>query len=292
VGCCRLHVPQEQALRLLDSHLRILDVGRATLVPSPPSFLSNAPPLSLFLLISCARTDPFYILLCNDSFITFFIANWSGRGWNSTTWHRNCLCALIFIPLHTSRRPHWTRLITLLDRSTHLRSLHPRSAREEHDWFAFLPSHLPTPTNKMDKYQPDADSFTPKRRSKWVTVGLPLLGLAIVAAVVGGVVGSRAAANNAVNVSAAAAASGGSPSSSSSSAAVGGTSAGTAGGTSAKATGGSSTASAGTAVVTPAVVPGTFAVVDLPVWDWGKDKAVGMCLASLPPYVVLGRGGH
>ncbi|GAA6003866.1 hypothetical protein JCM10207_006441 [Rhodosporidiobolus poonsookiae] len=108
-------------------------------------------------------------------------------------------------------------------------------------------------------------SFSPtvaggKKRSPWLWIGIAVAAIVVIlAAVLGGVLGSRAAndnnKNNSVKDNSAAAADGSSGS-------------------------GTGTASGASASSTAEPAGPLINIVDLPAWNWGQNKSIGMCLGS------------
>ncbi|GAA5823296.1 hypothetical protein JCM11251_007558 [Rhodosporidiobolus azoricus] len=137
-------------------------------------------------------------------------------------------------------------------------------------------AHLAGPGEKapLDPRSSFAPTTTAKSNKKkwWWIAGAAVAIVVILAAVLGGVLGSRAANDNdnAGNSKSNAAAAGENEAGSSSSSARGSRSSGA---------GGSSTSSGAGASATPAAGP-LVAVTDLPPWNWGQNKSIGMCLGS------------
>lgn len=143
----------------------------------------------------------------------------------------------------------------------------------------FLRTNHSPPSSSQTQFanHTEKDAFVPgnegrkKGLSKWIKYGVPLLVLVIIGAVVGGVVGSRASKNNLSASGSSAAGTNASSSSSSSSTSKATNAGGVAGGA-----GATSASSAATAASTA----GTVVVKNLAAWNWGKDKAIGMCLGN------------
>ncbi|KAK4702196.1 hypothetical protein P7C70_g4030, partial [Phenoliferia sp. Uapishka_3] len=107
--------------------------------------------------------------------------------------------------------------------------------------------------------------------SPWLKVGVPVAIIAVIlAAVLGGVLGSRAAKNN-------------------SNKAVGASDGSSSDGTT-KSSRGSATGSSSGAVATALAAPGAgnVTIVPLKAWEWGTDKAIGMCLGELEVAKIRG----
>ncbi|GAA5993053.1 hypothetical protein JCM10908_003080 [Rhodotorula pacifica] len=133
------------------------------------------------------------------------------------------------------------------------------------------------PTSSTTHLAPEASGSMPhrssfatshvgkRRRSPWLWVGIAAAAVVVIlAAVLGGVLGSRASNNNKNNNAVGAKVN------------AGGTAA-------ADATGGASgsaTGSAAAANSTPPPGAAKINVVDLPAWNWGQNKSIGMCLGS------------
>ncbi|GAA5833996.1 hypothetical protein JCM3766R1_002490 [Sporobolomyces carnicolor] len=113
-----------------------------------------------------------------------------------------------------------------------------------------------------EKYATKPRSGSRSRSKLWWIVGAIVAVVVILGAVLGGVLGSRAAnkdsKSNAVSAS--------NDNSNSNSGGGGKTNAGT--------------TSTTTSSDTGAVAGATFTTVDLPAWDWGTQKSIGMCLGS------------
>lgn len=118
-----------------------------------------------------------------------------------------------------------------------------------------------------------------KKKSKWLTVFLPIVVVLLIGgAVAGGVLGSKAArdaaAKSASDSTTPVVASNSSTTSSKASSTSGGSAASTGSG------------SASSVAPTAAPTTGTFVVKHLPQWDWSVDKAIGICLGN---WLVLER---
>lgn len=136
-------------------------------------------------------------------------------------------------------------------------------------------------TDQGEKY-PLAANSQPRsnKKSKWLTVFLPILVVLLIGgAVAGGVLGSKAARDAAAkSTNASSAPVVVSNSSSSTSTKPSSTSGGSA----------ASTGSGSASSVAPTTAPtaGTVVVKHLPQWDWSVDKAIGICLGN---WLVLER---
>ncbi|TNY22580.1 glycoside hydrolase superfamily [Rhodotorula diobovata] len=108
------------------------------------------------------------------------------------------------------------------------------------------------------------------RRTLWWIVGAVVAVAVILGAVLGGVLGSRAADDNSNKSNAAvnAAADGAASSSSSSN------------GSGSRSSGGSSTATSSSAAASATPAGALIDIVDLPAWNWGQNKSIGVCLGS------------
>ncbi|GAA5874802.1 hypothetical protein JCM3774_003445 [Rhodotorula dairenensis] len=105
-----------------------------------------------------------------------------------------------------------------------------------------------------------------RRRSPWLWIGIAVVAIVVIlAAVLGGVLGSRAnndnKNNNSIGTKVNAGAAGAAADASSGAAA-------------------SETSSAAGSAATPPPGAATLNVVDLPAWNWGQNKSIGMCLGN------------
>ncbi|GAA5921970.1 hypothetical protein JCM3775_003439 [Rhodotorula graminis] len=134
-------------------------------------------------------------------------------------------------------------------------------------------AHLNAPGEKTNARSSFATSMAPKksRRTLWWVLGALLAVVVILGAVLGGVLGSRASSNNDNSKSNAVNAADGDAAAASSSSSSGSTNAN-------GRSSGTATSSSAAASSTPA---GTLVdVVDLPAWNWGQNKSIGVCLGS------------